>query len=240
MTTTVTLKLSNVEVYRLFTRELKEGANFYEQVMNKLSGLLRCCKEKRVEAFLRVHQLSQEISRTTEYMYDELDKFEGILEKKKHLAGKKFTFNPAYFPEVRFDSGIACSLVELFEVYDHLISLLKLLRVAGCFSNDDDYFNNLRRYFKKINRLLSLLLLTSVNKLFPITFEDLLNQSKGYEDHVAIHGPLDSALLLKAIHSHVVPRLEEKIRLPLLTYLNHQRDEPQNSTAPLREEQGAA
>lgn len=241
MTTTIKLTLCNREVYRVFTRELKEGELFYEQVMNKLSGLLRCCQEGRVEAFLRIYQLNNEVSRIVEYIYDEIDKFEGVIDKKKQLAGKEFAFKPVYFPEVRFDSGLACNLVELFEVYDRLISVLKVLRAAGCFTNDDDYFANLRRYFKKINQLLSKLLLTSVSKLSPISLGEILNNTPEYEAYVAEQGPIDCSLLFKAIHSHVVPRLEEKIRQPLLTYLNQKiREQTSILSSPVREELGVA
>lgn len=241
MTTTVTLNLCNIEVYRLFTRELSEGKLFYEQLMNKISGLLKCCQERRVEAFLQVYQLQCEVSRTTEYIYDEIDKFEGVIDKKKHLAGKHFTFKPLHFPEARFDSGIACSLVELFEVYDRLISVLKVLRVSGCFSHDDDYFANLRRYFKTINRLLSGLLLTSVSKLSPLVFDEVLTNAPTYQDYVASQGPIDCALLLKAFHSQALPRIEDKIRQPLLTYLNQQCHEQLSPTSiPEYEAKGVA
>jgi hypothetical protein len=241
MTTTVKLTLSNFEVYRLFTRNIKEGANFYEQLMNKISSLLKCCKERRVEAFLNVYQMNESINRTTTYFYDEIDKLEGVLEKKKYLSGKQITFKPTHFPEVRLDSGIACSLVELFEVYDRLISQLKLIRVAGCLAHDDDYFTNLRRYFKKINRLLSTLLLTPINKHHRVTLDDVLNQTEAYFAHVALYGAFDWTVLCKAINSNAVPRIEEKIRQPLLAYLNQQ-TEALTIDKPLAfiEEKGAA
>lgn len=225
MTTTVKLTLSNYEVYRLFTREIKEGVNFYEQLMNKISSLLKYCKEGRVDAFLHLYQMNDAINNVITFCYDEIDKFEGVLEKKKYLSGKQFNFKPIHFPEVRFDSGIACTLVELFEVYDRLISQLKILRVAGCFTHDDDYFNNLRRYYKQVNRLLSELLLTSVNKLHLITLDDVLNQSEAYTAYNLLNGDLDFALLAKAISSHIAPRIEEQTRQSLLVYLNKQINE---------------
>ncbi|MDO5215732.1 AcaB family transcriptional regulator [Legionella pneumophila] len=220
MTTFVKLTLSNNEVNRLFTRELKNGVNFYQKLMNKIASLIKCCQEQRVYALLSLYQMNEAVNTTIQKFYDDIDTFEGVLEKKKHLAGKKITYQPVHFPEVRFDSALASSLVELFEVYDHLISLLKTLRTAGCFSNDDDYFNNLRRYFKEVNRLLSALLLSSVKELPSITLDEAIHQKEPYQLHTTHHGEMDYSLLYKALTSNVAPRLEEKLRQPLLSCLN--------------------
>ena len=220
MTTTVKLTLSNFEVNRLFTRELKTGVNFYQKLMSKVTSLMRRCQEQHVYPLLRLYQMNERINLTLQNFYDEIDKFEGVLEKKKHLAGKKFNFKPVHFPEVHFDNALASNLVELFEVYDRLISQLKILRTAGCFTNDDDYFNNLRRYFKEVNRLLSQLLLSSVKELPSITLDEAINNAEIYQSYAQIHGELDFSLLYKALTSNLAPRLEEKIRQPLLSLLN--------------------
>jgi hypothetical protein len=229
MTTTVKLTLSNFEVNRLFTRELKAGVNFYQQLMSKVASLMRRCQEQHVYPLLRLYQMNERINRTLHNFYDEIDKFEGVLEKKKHLAGKKFNFKPVHFPEAHFDNALASNLVELFEVYDRLISQLKILRTAGCFTNDDDYFSNLRRYFKEVNRLLSDLLLSSVKDLPPITLEEAIKHTESYQSYAQLHGEMDFSLLYKALTSNLAPRLEEKIRQPLLSLLNkrlQQENEP--------------
>lgn len=241
MTTTVKLTLSNHEVNRLFTRELKNGVNFYQKLMSKVASLIKSCKEQRVYALLSLYQMNEDVNTLIQKFYDDIDKFEGVLEKKKHLAGKKITYQPVHFPEVCFDSALASSLVELFEVYDHFISLLKTLRAAGCFTNDDDYFNNLRRAFKEVNRLLSTLLLSSVKDLPSITLDEAIHQKESYQLHTQHHGEMDYSLLYKALTSNVAPRLEEKIRQPLLSCLNkrlEQECEPLSSHH--SEERGAA
>ena len=220
MTTFVTLTLSNNEVHRLFTRELKNGVNFYQKLMNKVTSLIKCCQEQKAYALLSLYQMNDSVNTLIHQFYDDIDKYEGVLEKKKHLVGKKFTYQPVYFPKVPFDSALACTLVELFEVYDHLISLLKTLRSAGCFSNDDDYFNNLRRLFKEVNRLLSTLLLSSVKALPSLTITEVIHHEEAYQLYATAHGEMDYALLYKALTSNVAPRLEEKVRQPLLSCLN--------------------
>ena len=101
MTTFVTLTLSNNEINRLFTRELKNGVNFYQKLMSKVASLIKCCQEQRVYALLSLYQMNEAVNTTTQKFYDDIDKFEGLLEKKKHLAGKKITYQPVHFPEVR-------------------------------------------------------------------------------------------------------------------------------------------
>jgi hypothetical protein len=236
MTTTVMLTLSNNEVNRLFTRELKNGVNFYQKLMGKVTQLLKLCKEQRVYALISLYQMNEAINVLIQKFYDDIDKYEGVLEKKKHLAGKQFTYQPIHFPKVRFDSALAGSLVELFEVYDKLLSSLKTLRTAGCFINDDDYFNNLRRYFKEVNRLLSTLLLSLVKELPTITLDEAIYQKEPYQCHVVQHGALDYSLLYKALTSNVAPRLEEKTRQPLLSLLKQRVQQTIQTT----EQKGAA
>lgn len=216
MPTTVKLALSNLEVNRIFTRELRPKISFYQDMMGKVIGLVKRAKSQQVYALLVLYQIDQSIQAIIQSFYDEIDKFEGLLERKKHLAGKTFTHKPAYFPEVSFDNGIANSLVELFEVYDRLISQLKTLRTAGCFANDDDYFSNLRRYFKTINHLLSQIMLVSLKDLPSVTFTDAVENTDDYQLSAKIHGEVDFTVLVHALKSNLAPRLEEKIRQPLL------------------------
>lgn len=106
-------------------------------------------------------------------------------------------------------------IIELLAVYDRLISILKILRSAGCFTNDDDYYNNLRRYFKAINRVLSNLLLTPLRSLNTSTFSDVIDR---------IEEGINYSDLYLAMVSNLAPRLEEKIRQPLLSRLQQQRN----------------
>ena len=148
-----------------------------------------------------------------------LDRLEGVLDKKKHLAGKTFNFAPCFYPEVDFNSSIAALLVEFFEVYDRLLSTLKILRVSQAFGNDDDYFTYLRRYFKSVNQLLSRIHLTKVHSLPTVTFMDAIDNSDTYQIASNSFGEVNYSTLYEAITSNLAPRLEEKIRGPLLRNL---------------------
>lgn len=215
MTTTITLTLTNQEVSRLFTRELKNGVNFYQKLMSKVTQLIKLCKKKRAYAFISLYQMNESIHTLTQKFNDDIDRYEGILQEKKHFLGKKITYYPRHFPEVRFDNALAGSLIELFEVYDHLICLIKTLRAAGCFSDEDEYSNTLKYYFKEVNRLLSSLLFSPIKKLPSMRLDEAIDLNESYE----VDGAIDYALLYKALTSNVAPRLEEKTRRPLLSFL---------------------
>jgi hypothetical protein len=229
MSTTITLTLANFEVHRVFLRELKTGSNFYQEVLSKANSLMKISQEGRVFALLHLYHMHEAIKTTVNHFYDEIDKFEGVLEKKKHLAGKKLAFKPKHFPEIPFDNAIASVFVELFTVYDQLISQLKTLRTAGCFTNDNDYFNNLRRFFKSVNTLLSQCLLIPLKAMPSITIDEAIDRAEVYQTHAKVHGEMDYMLLQKALTSHIAPRLEEKIRQPLLVRLNQRLLEEENT-----------
>ena len=215
MTTTITLTLTNQEVNRLFTREIKDGVNVYEKLMNKVEYLIKLCQRRRAYAFISLYQMNESIESLTQQFDEDIDRYEEILQKKKHLVGKKITYYPRHFPEVVFDNTLSGSLIKLFEIYDHLISLIKTLRAVGCFAHDDEYFNTLRHYFKEVNRLLSSLLFHSIKKQPSIRLDEAVD----FEESYTPNGTIDYTLLYKALTSNVAPRIQEKTRKPLISLL---------------------
>ena len=220
MTTTVKLALANAEVNRLFIRKLPNDTRFYEAMMQKVSALLTHAQAQHVYALRDLGNIQAAIQLLTNQLDDNRDQFEAVLEKKKQTRGKAFTFEARFHPSVSFSNRIAVDLVELFETYDTLISTLKLLRTAGCFANDDDYFNNVRRYFKLVNQLLSQILLTPVKTQPTITFADVIDNAEAYQQVAIVHGAIDCAWLYRAMTSNLAPRLRESVRQPLLYRLN--------------------
>ncbi|MBA2710114.1 MAG: DUF1845 family protein [Tatlockia sp.] len=216
MTTTIKLTLANAEVNRLFTRKLDNQLLFYEALMQKINALLRRCQLNQAYSLLALQGIQEAIHKLTTQCFDEIDKFEGLLEKKKHLKGMAFNHSTRFEPKVAFDSSLAADLVELFAVHDRLISTLKILRFAGCFSQDNDYFANLRRTFKSINRLLSQIQLIKINTLPAVTFEDVIDNKESYQLIANLAGEIDYIALYRAMTSNLAQRLEEKIRQPLL------------------------
>ena len=219
MTTTVKLALANAEVNRLFTRKLPDGTRFYDAMMQKIAVLSTRAHEQQAYALLALHHIQLSIQSTINAFDDALDKYEGVLEKKKQVRGKAFTFEPRFHPTVSFSNRIAADLVTLYELCDKLISTLKLLRAAGCFTNDDDYFNQARRYFKAVNQLLSQIVLTQVKTLPTITYADVIDNADDYQKIVPLQGGIDCGWLYRAMTSNLAPRLHEAVRQPLLSRL---------------------
>ena len=216
MTTTIKLTLANKEAHRLFTRRTKDGMLFFDAVIQKITYLLKRCQAEQAYSLLSLYKIQESIYIQTNEFCDELVKFEGLLEKKKYLNGKTITFVPKFYPECNLDSSIAADLVELVQVYDKLLSMLKLLRIAGSFANDEDYFSNLRRFFKDMNKLLSSIQLTPINGLPKLTFSEVIDESLTYQLTSSFVGKIDYQILYQAMTSNLAQRLEEKIRQPLL------------------------
>ena len=94
MTTFVKLTLSNNEVNRLFTRELKNGVNFYQKLMGKVASLIKCCQEQRVYALLSLYQMNEAVNATIQKFYDEIDTFEEETNGNKYnKLTKKYIIN---------------------------------------------------------------------------------------------------------------------------------------------------
>ena len=221
MTATINLALANAETHQLFTRKLENNTNYYDALMQKIASLLKRAHEQQVYALLSLHRIQESIQGLINQLDDELDTFEGVLEKKKQTRGKVVTFETRFHVKVHFEHGIAVDLVTLFELYDRLISTLKLLRATGSFANDDDYYNNLRRYFKSMNQLLSQILLASVKTLPHVTFSDAIDKTASYIDVASTRGEIDCEWLYRAMTSNLAPRLHESKRKPLLLRLKN-------------------
>lgn len=219
MNTSVTLAFANAEVNHIFTRKLPDNRIFYGQVIQKINALQKKVKEQQVYALLVLHQHAKSIKNLTQSFYDAMDKYEGLLEKKKHLKGKAFHFPEKFQQTLPFDSSLAADLVALFEIYDRLVSTLKVTRLAGCFMDDGDYWHHLRGFFRSVNQLLSNIQLTSLKSLPAVTFEEVINDTEIYRNAALAAGPVDLALLGELLTSRLSPGLEEKIRQALLQRL---------------------
>ena len=89
MRATLTLNLVNKEVMHFFTKRLKNGETLYEAAIRKVNLLLKKSIDYNACALLTIVSLDEKIKQSTEYLYDELDKFEGQLEKRQFPGLKK-------------------------------------------------------------------------------------------------------------------------------------------------------
>ena len=99
--------------------------------------------------------IEKNILTLTQQFSDEVSRYKEVLEKQTSFSSKKIFISPTFHPKIVAESPLAMGLMELIKIYDDLIAMLKLLYLAGCFTSEQDYYANIRRIQKKINRMLS-------------------------------------------------------------------------------------
>lgn len=99
--------------------------------------------------------MEKQLNLLTQEFASEIKRFEEILFKKKEFKDKQINLVEQFYPRMIVSNSISLKLVELIEIYDQLIAILKLLRLAGCFETDESYFANIRQKQKLTNQTLS-------------------------------------------------------------------------------------
>lgn len=98
-------------------------------------------------------------------MSEDVSQFEIVFTKKSSIPISKVDYVIKFKPRVIVTNPLSLKLIEFIKVYDKLISCLKLLRLAGCFELETVYWDNVRRYQKIVNSMLSDILLSpSISK----------------------------------------------------------------------------
>jgi len=105
--------------------------------------------------------MEQRIVALTQQYINDTERFETLLAKKNSFVNMKLSYIIQFRPVITVTNRLALNLIEFVEVYDKLLALLKMLHLAGCFEADNDFFNNIKRYQKIANIILSSLMLAS-------------------------------------------------------------------------------
>ena len=82
-------------------------------------------------------------------------------------------------------------------------------------------------------------MLVSLKDLPSVTFTDAVENTDDYQLSAKIHGEVDFTLLIQALKSNLAPRLEEKIRQPLLHKLKRLQPEVEKKVSVVPLETGA-
>lgn len=154
MKASIEIELRTREVYKLFQRKINNDRLFIQAVLHKFNTVMNRCKKQESIALVTYCQMERAIQEITQQFTDELFRFETLLSKKR-FGGGKIDFIVQFRPTVIVSNPLAMELVRLIDVYDRLMAVLKLLRLAGCFETDEIYFGNVRRYQKMVNQTLS-------------------------------------------------------------------------------------
>ncbi|HAT1803906.1 TPA: AcaB family transcriptional regulator [Legionella pneumophila] len=160
----ITLNLRTREVYKLFERKISRERLFVEAILHKVNIIIGRCRKQDPIAIKALIEMDQQVNTLMQKFSSETKRFEILLNKKKEFKDKQINFVVQFYPKIMICNPLSMKLAELIEVYDQLIAILKLLRLAGCFDTDETYFNNIKYYQKTINQALSTILLYNYSK----------------------------------------------------------------------------
>lgn len=158
----IELALRTHEVYQLFARKLNGKRLFIDAIQHRLNKLSTLSNQDCRQATV-LEQLKDKITTLTSHFLAETTRFKALLNQKKDFEGKSIQCVVKFRPMMKLFNPLSALLVHFLECYDHLMATLKLLRLAGCFCSDIDYFYIVKHYQKMANQLLSRLLITPEN-----------------------------------------------------------------------------
>ena len=174
MKATIELALGTHEVDNLFERQLTKKRLFIDAIQHRVNKLINRSNQQGMQATAVMEQLEDKITSLSTFFLAETTKFKALLNQKKGFEGKSITYALQFKRTITLYNQSSALLAHFIECYDQLIATLKLLRLAGCFNSDMDYFYALKQYQNRANQLLSSLLLISKR---PDRQEELKNVS---------------------------------------------------------------
>ena len=150
-----TLRLQTREVYQLFERRISDDRLFIDAVLHKINSVIWWSRRHDPAALKVLHEMEQQLNTLTQEFAFEMKRYEDLLSKKKEFKDKRINFGVHFHTKITVRNPISMKLAELIEVYDQLIAILKLLRVARCFETDKAYFIYMKQKQKHTNQTLS-------------------------------------------------------------------------------------
>ncbi|HAT3881162.1 TPA: hypothetical protein ACWM1T_001820 [Legionella pneumophila] len=180
MQATMRLNIVNKETMKVLNRTLPNNDNYFERVGVKIGLLIKDSLLSNAFALVSLYQLHDEIINLSAYFDDEIDKFEGQIEKKKALNPSKVNFIAQYDYDMPCGNALSCALYELMEGFDRLISTLKLLHLSGLLESRAAFYQLKENYQKKLNALLSQIIQTPSSKNHSITVSELIENPENF------------------------------------------------------------
>ncbi len=159
----ITLNLRTREVYQLFERKISGDRLFIEAILHKINIVIGRCRRQDPVALKILYEMEQQLNTLAQEFAAEVKHFEMLLSKKKEFKDKQINFVVQFYPKIAVSNPLSMKLAEFIEIYDRLIAILKLLRLAGCFDTDEIYFSKIKQHQKSTNQVLSKILLQKLN-----------------------------------------------------------------------------
>ncbi len=202
MQATLNLKIVNKETMNVLTRTLPNKANYFERVGVKIGLLIKESLLHNAYALVSLYQLHEEILNLNAYFDDEIDKFEGQIEKKKVFDCSKVNFIAQYHYDMPCQDALRLALYELMQGFDKLISTLKLLHLSATLESRSAFYQLKERYQKKLNSLLSEIIQVPSAKIRNITITELIENPE-----TVAHNAINIQVLIKAVNAPYAPEL---------------------------------
>ncbi len=158
MKASIELSLQTREVYQLFKRKINGDRLFIDAILRKFNIVINRCNQQDPEALIAYQQIEQKIQELTKQFTTETKQFELLLSKKNNFDSGKIHFVIQFRPSIIVSNSLSIQLVGLIDIYDKLVSQLKLMNLAGFFEETQDYFANIKRIQKIFNQTASSLI----------------------------------------------------------------------------------
>ncbi|WP_028389302.1 AcaB family transcriptional regulator [Legionella fairfieldensis] len=181
MQATIKLPVVNKETIDVLNRVLPDGRSYLERVYVKIGLLIKASALNNAFALVNLYQLHDEIINLSAYFDDEVDKFEGQIEKKKTINPTKVSFIAQSEHDLPCNNPLACSLYELMVGFDKLLSTLKLLHLSGLLESKAALYQLKERYQKKLNTLLSQIIQTPSTQHYPTSVAELIETPDAFD-----------------------------------------------------------
>lgn len=143
----VTLNLANREVLHLFSRKMDGKRLFMDALLHKFNKVMGVCQES-------IHQIEQMLSELSHQFERDIMVYSELLAHKQSPSIQSTAAIRQFHPEIIVCNQLGMQLVKLIEAYDCWMTTLKLLRVTMGFEQEEDYYVNIRRGQREINRAL--------------------------------------------------------------------------------------
>jgi len=152
----VTLNLANREVVHLFSRKIDGKRLFMNTLLHKFNKVISACQES-------LHLIEQMLAELSHQFERDIMVYSALLARKQSLSMQSTEVIRQFHPKIIVCNQLGMQLVTLIEVYDCWMTTLKLLRLAGGFEQEADYYVNIHRGQREINRALGKIISISLS-----------------------------------------------------------------------------
>lgn len=207
MQASVSIKISNKSTLHLLNasrRAARGQHSIFESLLFKISKIYQLSKTFNISSYILLQEIRDKIEAKTNYLFDEIERYEEILEKSNAYKRSSFTFKSNHEKVIEFHSPLTCDLVELITTYDLLISKLKLISMHGLFQTKNDFKILEQKYRKDLSKLILDLQNFKLNEISTIDLNNFAEQSVNELKAIIDHKKLE-----RAIKSNITPLISD-------------------------------